>query len=241
VRAAAIVLSYGRRELGELLTMWSMQSRLVPLLVWLDDCAAHVDARGCNVVLHHASAIGGGNTIGGVRRAAVALARQLFGLGPLDAFIVLDDDDFYSRHHAARTLEALEAGAEWTGAKRMGIQWHPDQMPPELVTSTSGPGQHAAWAMRLSAYDRAGGYREEDRLEDVRLAERIQWDVCRPHPYLTHVRRQFGFGSMTSVEYDRVSLRSGELPALIEPTWRPELVQLERWALAHERAESVSS
>jgi hypothetical protein len=235
VRAAAVVLSYGRRELGELLTSWMAQSRPVPLLVWLDGCTAAIDCRRDDIAFHRARRSGGVDTIGGVRRAAVEWTRERFGLGPEDAIVLLDDDDYYSPHHAARTLDALEQGADWTGALRIGVQWRPDQMPPEVMASAGGPGQQAAWAMRLRVYDLAGGYFEDDRLEDVQLAQRIGWSTCRPHAFLTHVRRQFGgASSLSSAGYDRDALRVGELPRLIAPTWRPELVELERWTLEHE-------
>jgi hypothetical protein len=239
VRAAAVVLSYGRRELGELLTMWARQSRGVPLLVWFDDCATDCAAlAGGGVVFHRGPRAGGRTTIGGVRRAAVEYARQLFALEPDDAILTLDDDDFYSSHHAAVSLAALEQGAEWTGARRIGIQWRPYQLPPELVASDGGPGQHATWAMLLSTYDRAGGYREQDRVEDMALAERLGWSACQPHRCLTHVRRQFGGASSLSapgVAYDRDALRAaGELPTWIAPSWSHELTELERWALEHE-------
>lgn len=241
--AVAIVLSYGRAELGELLTQWIKQSRPTPLLVWLDGYAGKIVAPG-GVHVHHAPRLGGNHSIGAVRAAAVEFARELYELGPSDAFLVLDDDDYYSPTHAARTIEALErAPGGWTGAARVGYQWQPDQMPPELVRSDYGPGQHAAWALRLETYDRAGGYLASDAYEDTALGARIGWGACTTHHALTHVRRQYG-STLSAVlrskgtdvaHYDRSQLRRDHpLPPAIGPTWRRELAELEIWTRTNE-------
>jgi hypothetical protein len=118
-------------------------------------------------------------------------------------------------------------------------------MPPELVTAGGGPGQHAAWGLRLDTYDRAGGYQGADQYEDTTLAARIGWRSFTSHHALTHVRRQFG-STLSSVlkgkspheaQYNRDQLRrDNPVPAEILPTWRPELGELEAWTREHEGA-----
>jgi hypothetical protein len=246
--AVAIVLSYGRAELGELLTMWIKQTRPTPLLVWLDGYAGNVRAPG-GVHVHHAPRLGANHSIGDVRAAAVEFARALYSLGPTDGFLVLDDDDYYSPSHAHYTIDALErAPGGWTGAARVAYQWEPDQMPPELVQSDHGPGQHAAWALRMETYDRAGGYLASDAYEDTALAARIGWPACTNHYALTHVRRQYG-ATLSAVlkgkcqgapHYDREQLRRAHrLPDAIGPSWRPELGELEIWIRANEATLAV--
>lgn len=240
MNTVAIVLSYGRAELGELFTQWIKQTRPTPLLVWLDGYAGKVVAPD-GVHVHHAPRKGANTTIGPVRAAAVELARELYSLGPMDGLLVLDDDDYYSPSHAERTIAALERAPHgWTGAQRVGYQWHRDMMPPEIVSSGGGPGQHAAWGVRLDLYDRVGGYLDDAR-EDTSLGARMGWLHCTPHTNLTHVRRQFG-STLSSVlkghhaaPYDRDQLRrDNPVPPLIEPTWRPELAELECWTLERE-------
>jgi hypothetical protein len=251
LKTVAIVLSYGRAELGELLTQWVKQTRPTPLLVWLDGYEGDVRAPMAEwppewdqppFYVHHAERLGPNTSIGVVRAAAVELARELYSLGPLDSFLVLDDDDYYSPTHAARTIEALERAPHgWTGAQRVGYQWQPDQMPPELVRTGGGPGQHAAWGVRLDLYDRVGGYLDDAR-EDTSLGARMGWLHCTTHTALTHVRRQYGStlsavlkGGHPGTHYDREQLRrDNTVPLRIEPTWRPQLGELECWTLEHE-------
>ena len=244
MNVVAIVLSYGRAELGELLTMWLKQTRPTPLLVWLDGYTGKVVAPD-NVHVYRAPRLGSNDSIGAVRAAAVELARELYSLGPTDGFLALDDDDYYSPTHAARTVAALERAPHgWTGAARIGCQWRPDQMPPEIVSSDSGPGQQAAWALRMDTYDRAGGY-QPDAYEDTALAARIGWPACTTHHALTHVRRQFGDNlsgvlhgrSPHVAHYDRTQARRARvLPNAIGPSWRPALAHLEAWTRSHEGA-----
>jgi hypothetical protein len=236
----AIVLSYGRPELGELLTMWERQTMPLPLLVWLDECPVDVTAPSPRVHVHRSARIGGRYGIGGVRAAAVAYTRERYALESSDAFLVLDDDDFYSTRHAELTVRMLAGSTHgWTGSLRTGIQWGPDG-PPELMRAVGGPGAHATWAMTLASYDAAGGYLESENFEDVGLARRLQglppgpreWssDRCSPHSFVTHVRRQFGFGY--SAHFDRQALH-GVSREPIRPMWRPQLDALERWCRSH--------
>jgi hypothetical protein len=246
VNVIAIVISFGRAELGELLTQWLKQTRPTPLLVWLDGYEGVVDVQrltDAGIYTVRAPHVGANSSIGAVRAAAVTYARGFFRLGPQDGFLVLDDDDYYSPHHAARTIEALERAPHgWTGAARIAIQWRRDMMPPELIPpATFGPGQHACWGLRLDTYDRAGGYSGADVVEDMRLADRIGWQCCSTHQALTHVRRQFGPGISAGVAhgmpYDRAALRRvSQIADCIVPTWRPELADLECWTLERERS-----
>jgi hypothetical protein len=254
LNVVAIVLSFGRAELGELFTQWMKQTHPTPLLVWLDGYRGRVAAPDAwaptwvaprpMIHVHRAPRLGDNHSIGAVRSAAVELARELYSLGPSDGFLVLDDDDYYSPTHAEHTIAALErAPGGWTGADRLAYQWHRDMMPPELVTAGGGPGQHAAWGLRFETYDRAGGYQGADQYEDTTLAARIGWRSFTSHAALTHVRRQFG-STLSSVlkgksphvaQYDRDQLRrDNPVPAEITPTWRPELGELEAWTRSHE-------
>jgi len=250
MRAVAIVVTCGRVELMQLLAMWARQSVPVPLLVWLDD-APHV--RVCDVPdtfhVHHAPRIGGPLDVGAARNAAVAYARALFGLREDDAFIVLDDDDYYARDHAERTLRVLALGAAWTGARRIGVQRNLDA--PVLVESDDGPGQHAAWAMRLGLFDSAGGY-PLGPCEDVNLANAIGWPRCTPHWHLTHVRRSSS-GSLSAHGCDRNGARIAAnealqraLPSLegyypssgfvdFRPAISGEIVAIDAWVAETER------
>lgn len=237
MKAAAIALSYGRREVCDLLGMWERQTRAVPLLLWLDGVPQSVPTVDLppSVYPYRCPRLGEPNRIGGVRAAAVAVARDRFKLAPSDAIIIIDDDDFYSSRHVERTLDAL-LSAEWTGAGRIGIQWTRGAVP-DLVGNVFGPGQHAAWAMRLRLYDLAGGYQEQDEAEDVRLADRIGWARCLTHQHVTHVRRQYGYGSLSSppIAYDRALLRERvPLAEAIAPSWSAELDELEHWCTTHE-------
>jgi hypothetical protein len=254
MRVVAIVLSFGRAELGELFTQWVKQTHPTPLLVWLDGYAGKVHAPDAwaptwvaprpMIHVHRAPRLGDNGSIGAVRAAAVELARELYSLGPSDGFLVLDDDDYYSPTHAEHTIRALERShGGWTGADRLAYQWHPDMMPPEPASAGGGPGQHAAWGLRLDTYDRAGGYQGADQYEDTVLAARIGWRSFSSHHALTHVRRQFG-STLSSVlkgkspaeaKYDRDQLRrDNPVPPEIVPTWRPELGELEAWTRTNE-------
>jgi len=255
MQTIAIVVSYGRRELCDLLAMWERQTVQVPLFVWLDD-APHVPARWpAGVVAEHAERTGDPHRIGETRRLAVERARELFDLGPDDAFMVLDDDDYYHRNHCEETIEAL-GYTPWTGARRVGMQTAPchvgmittrQRWPalasslalarPELgiVTAGGGPGFHACWAMRFALYDAAGGYRADEQAEDCALAWRIGWQHCIPHDRLTHVRRQYG-PSLYTCHYDRALLRS-QIPLAVEyastPLEQTQIPFLSDWVEAH--------
>ena len=249
MNTVAICVSYGRRELGELFTLWLKQTAAVPLFVFLDGVDVPVSAPD-PITWTRSPKYGARNdSIGALRAASVAAARHTFDLQPTDAVLMLDDDDYYSPTHAERTIAALEASPHgWVGAQRIGYQWRPDQLPPELVTSGGyGPGQHACWGMRLDVYDAAGGYDRDDPIEDVRLADRIGWGKCTQHPYLTHVRRQFPTGTLSAQKslagkpYDRDELRRlrPPTPERIEPAWRPELGELEIWCRTNEDPSDV--
>jgi hypothetical protein len=227
--------------------MWWRQSTPIPLVL-VFDCSGGISPPAAKflppgVELHPADVDGDGFQLGGALANAVEVARHAHTLGPDDAILVIDDDDYYSPRHVEVTVAALERErVDWTGAQRIGFQWRPNQMPPEIVDSGWGPGQHAAWAYRLRLYDRAGGYREElgrtaGARSDVYLGQRMGWTRCATHRALTHVRRQFGYASISApgMNFDRARLRAS-VPLLpsIQPAWRPELDALERWCLANQ-------
>lgn len=237
MRVVAVCLTFGRVELGELLTQWARQSVRVPLFLLFDGEPPPIEYLPPGVTLELAAQQGAAFTVGVLMAEAVERARRVHQLDLADGVMVIDDDDYYSPRHVEVTLQALER-AEWTGAQRIGIQWRPGQMPPEIVESGWGPGQHATWAYRLRAYDRVGGYGDDAERFDVLLGQRMGWTRCTTHRSLTHVRRQFGYASVSSpaVRFDRARLHA-TVPKLgrIQPAqWRDDLEVLERWALANQ-------
>lgn len=242
MKAVAVGLTFGRVELAELLTQWARQSMPCPLFLYFNGIPLPIEYLPPGVVLEQcAPALSESSDLaplGSMMSAAVARARALFELTPDDAVLVIDDDDYYSPHHVEATTAALQR-AEWTGAQRIGIQWRPRQMPPEIIQAGWGPGQHAAWGYRLRTYDRAGGYfGGESTRSDVSLGQRMGWALCSSHRRLTHVRRQFGYASISSpqIGFSRERLRaSTPRLARIQPAqWSADLDALERWTLAHE-------
>lgn len=227
MRTVAVVLSFGRAELCELLACWARQTQPTPLVLWLDDAPSPLGELGELVHAHQAPKLGTGQSIGEVRAAAVNYARNLFRLGPHDAFMCLEDDDYYHPRHAEVTTGALRSAA-WTGARRLGLQRERWQVP-ELLSSPRGPGQQGTWGLRLSAYDKAGGYNGV-RLEDMDLVDRLGWQTCVPHSFCTHVRRELGFG-MSALNHDREAsrARSQLAPRIERAPWSGELAHLERW------------
>ncbi len=229
-RAAAVVLTYGRTLLGELLAQLECQTRPLPVLVWVDDTPDLVVHAPPLVHVVHGAREGRDRSIGLVRRAAVEAARARFELGADDAIVLLDDDDFYCAHHFARTLQALE-GAVWTGGLAMGLVL--GDGPPEYVRAERGLGQHATWAMRMAHYDRAGGYIDE-RSEDTGLAERLGWHTCAPHFACTHVRRHHVANLSGIAQYDRGAMRLiDDTAKVIEPRWSPRCEEFERFCADH--------
>ncbi len=226
MRAAAIVLSYGREELCELLACWARQTLPIPLLLWLDGPAPELGELPPHVHVHQAEREASPDRIGLIRAAAVELARKRFDLAPSDAYIALDDDDYYHPRHAELTVAALR-NAPWTGARRIGLQRRRGELPILLESGPGGPGQHPTWAMRLALYDMAGGYTSA-RVEDIDLGQRIGFKHCIAHTWCTHVRRQYGTGM--AEDYDRDAARArARLAPIIEPVWSSELVELEAW------------
>jgi hypothetical protein len=230
MRAAAVVCTYGRAELGELLACVARQTLELPTLVYLDGARVAFDSLPPSVDV---CAGPRASSLGMLRRTAVDVARVEYELGELDAVLVLDDDDFYSSQHYELTLRALElAGPNgWTGALAMGFQL--DGGPLELVHGEAGVGQHATWSYRLGAYDAAGGYLDVHQDEDTALGHSLGWKNCRAHHYVTHVRRQHSSSiSSARVNFDRELVRSlTRCPPVVRPLWTPELEQLERWCV----------
>jgi hypothetical protein len=237
MKAAAVVCTYGRDALCELLACVERQTLELPTLVFVDGRLTYPDGapvRRWEVpsmvdVVEAPRQV----SLGMVRRAAIEAAREEFGLGADSAVLVLDDDDFYSSKHFELTLRALERAPRprgWTGALAMGLTV--DGGPVELVEGEAGVGQHATWAYRLGAYDEVGGYLDVERNEDIALSHALGWRHCVPHKYVTHVRRQSSSGiSSASVDFDRelVRLLPTVWPQYYAPRWSDELEQLEQW------------
>lgn len=232
MRAIAITWSYGRASLNELIAMWLRQSVCVPLLIWLDGAQQmESTVAPAGITVHAAPKLGPGDSLAPMRRASIDFARSTFELGQSDAFIVLEDDDFYAHDHVQRVLEVLDRGAQWTGSLKIGLQLEAGRTP-ELVEGESGPGQHAAWAMRLGLYDMAGGY-PDTRQDDVVLGFAAGWERCKSHRHLTHVRRLHR-NNLCTLDYDRGAARSRTpLTTHCEPRWNPELAMLDRWVRAN--------
>lgn len=227
MRACAIVISYGREELCELLACWQRQTVSVPLVLCFDGVAPPTAQLPANVHQHALPAgLGTADSIGPVRAAAVQHARDLLNLNTHDAFICLEDDDYYHPEHAERTLATLRS-ASWTGARRIGLQRQRGR-PPVLLEGQGGPGQQGAWGMRFGLYDEAGGYTSA-KFEDVDLVHRIGARRCVSHQWCTHVRRQQGYG-MSCHDHDRFGTReAARLAEVVRPEWSSELVELEAW------------
>ena len=228
MRVAAVVCTYGRAALAQLLACVERQTVPMPTLVWVDD-AAHVRVLPPDgVEVMHGPRM---STIGAVRHAAVEAASSVFDLGPLDGFMTLDDDDFYSSQHFEQTAAALErAGSSgWTGALSMGLSYNGSGTI-EHVSHDSGIGQHATWAFRFDAYDAAGGY-PDDPKEDLGLAYGVGFEKCRPHWHTTHVRRQNEISLSGLASFDPMKLRSIDTTTVgsIYPRWSDECERFERW------------
>jgi hypothetical protein len=240
MKAAAVVCTYGRLALCELLACVERQTLQLPLLVFFDGRLTYTD--GAPVMRFDVSSMvevveaPRQLSLGLVRRAAVEAARQSFELDADSAVLVLDDDDFYSARHFELTLAELERAPRplgWTGALAVGLVR--DGGAPELVEADSGVGLHATWGYTLGAYDAAGGYPDLPRHEDVSLGHALGWHNCQPHRHVTHVRRHHNANiSGGSVGFDRDLVRVlDSLTTVVRPApWSPELEQLERWCQA---------
>jgi hypothetical protein len=237
MKAAAVVCTYGRVALCELLACVARQTLQLPTLVFFDGRLTYTD--GSEVMrfdvppLVEVVQAPRQLSLGLVRRAAVEAARECFELDAESVVLVLDDDDFYSSKHFELTLAALELARAagwrgWTGALAMGLAI--DGGAPELVHGDAGVGQHATWGFPLGAYDAAGGYLDVPRDEDVALGNALGWHHCRPHHHVTHVRRHHG-ANISALGFDRDVVRAlDSLTTVVRPApWSHELEQLELW------------
>jgi hypothetical protein len=234
VKAVAVVVTYGRAELGELLACVERQTHQLPTLVYVDDAPGLTIKRvasNAHVRLVHGPPQ---ETLGAVRHNAIEAARCIFSLEADSGVLVLDDDDFYSSEHFATTLRALgDAKDGWTGGLAIGVAI--DGAPVEYVCNEAGCGQHATWGFRLGKYDQAGGYPNVARDEDLALAYAMGFRTCSPHWQCTHVRRQTSHSSVSGLGYDRAKLRLQVPPQLaqVEPRWSEHCYFFERWCRMH--------
>lgn len=231
MKAVAVVVTYGRPELAELLACVDRQTLQLPTVVYVDDAPQlQVSTSNPLVVVVQGPAH---KTLGGVRHDAIEAARTIFKLGAESGVLVLDDDDFYSSQHFEVTTRALrEAEGGWTGGLAIGVTF--DGGPVQYVCNDGGAGQHATWAFRLARYDEAGGYPDVSTDEDLGLGYAMGLRTCAPHWSCTHVRRQSTFTSVSGLRYDREKLRREAMPlARAKPFWSPQCAYLERWCLAH--------
>jgi len=232
MRACAVVCTYGRESLCELLAMVDRQTLQLPTLVYVDDqrgLRIRDQPKSVHVVNSSAKLV-----FGAVRRASIEWARELFELDDDSGIVVLDDDDFYCSRHFELTTKALAAApGGWTGGLAMGVTF--DGSEPEYVRGESGIGQHATWAYLLGRYLRGGGYTELPKNEDLGLSYGLGWKTCTPHWYCTHVRRQSRHSISGEVDFDRVALRANPLVPVVSearPRWSAECEQLEAWCMS---------
>ncbi len=240
MRAVAVVLTFGRAELSELLACWDRQTRRVPMVVWVDDAPwLRVEqVRDCDVL--HGRAFAGeldDRSVASVRNAAIAAARQLHQLDADDVIMILDDDDFYTAAHAEVTLRPFDDSAcEWVSGLAIGLE-SSRTAPPQYLCAEGGVGQHATWAYRVGAYDRAQHYQSVDVSDDPQFGRRMGWHRCRPHWHCTHVRSHHGSNlSGPTVAWDRAKQRA--MTALVpggiaRPEWSERCERLSVWCASH--------
>jgi hypothetical protein len=174
-------------------------------------------------------------TIGPLRAWAVEQATRLWSLTREDAFLVLDDDDYYAPHHARATMQAMDSfgGQCVVGARDFGILWKQGQAEPEMVRGgPHGPGPHATWGMPLRLYHLHGGY-QADPVEDLALLSRIGWQSARSHFEVTHVRTQDESATVSSTHGNRAGLETAGEVAIL-PRLTPRLERLQRWCNANQ-------
>lgn len=232
--AVALVITYGRSSLCELLAMLARQTHPLPTMIWVDDVPQlQFDQLPPLVDVVYGHRFERRDSVGLVRAACVERARTRYALGRGDAILTLDDDDFYAPRHFELTLRALE-GAVWTGALEMGLDRN-DGNDPMYVCAERGFGQHATWAMRLGTYDAAGGYRDE-REEDMSLAWRVGFASVSPHRYLTHVRTHHDCNMSMGAHYDRPFMRVHDKRTMIvAPHWSARCERFARWCAERQR------
>jgi hypothetical protein len=231
MKVIAMAITYGRADLCELIACWARQTITVPLVLCFDGVSLPVEDLPPNVHVHRLpDHLGNGESIGPVRAAAVDFVRRRFELTHNDAFLVLDDDDYYHPQHAERTTTALR-NTLWTGARRYGLQRGRGQQP-ELMEGLIGQGAHPTWGIRLAIYDEAGGYTDA-KVEDIDLRNRMGPRRCASHTWCTHVRRECGLG-MSNLGHDRHSSRAAaKLAEVVRPAFSAELQGLETWCTRH--------
>lgn len=231
MKAAAVVCTYGREALCELLACVERQTLELPTLVYVDrapelrlfdlpECVQVVRGLGCD-------------HFGGVRRASVECARAVFALEPDSGVLVLDDDDFYSsRHFELTVLELERAAGGWVGGLAMGLSV--ENGTPEYVRGESGVGQHGTWGFKLARYDQAGGYPAElERDEDLALGYAMGWKTCTPHWHCTHVRRHHAANISGAADFDRDMVRRlDKLATEARPRWSTKCESFEAWCAA---------
>lgn len=232
--AVAVMLTFGRESAREVLAQWQRQTVRVPLFVWIDD-APELDASRVppGVMAVHRPRVGKAPGVGAARHLAVMQAIEWAKVSNDGAVLMLDDDDFYSSRHAARTLEAL-THTDFTGALAFGLE-SDEGAALAVVESDKGPGCHATWGFRVRPYVIAGGY-EDTKLEDVALVRALARKAgVSPvgHRHLTHVRRKRPTGLM-GLSYDRARVRRlARRTDVLRPLWTEECQRLDGFVREH--------
>lgn len=239
MKAIAIALTFGRSTLPQLLGCWARQTRRVSLFVWVDDAPSLRIEAGELVTVFHGKAFDTPEdlrSVANIRNAAISAAREYYGLAPQDVIMVLDDDDFYSPAHAQTTLAPFDdPSCEWVGSLAFGLESSPSE-PPVYVCGERGPGQHATWAYRLSAYDRGEGYLAAEVSDDPGFGRRMGWNNCRSHYHCTHVRSHHD-ANLSAIDraYDRAAMRARSqlVPGVARPEWTARSENLAFWCAQH--------
>jgi glycosyltransferase involved in cell wall biosynthesis len=117
--------------------------------------------------------------LGAKRDAAVALVSN-----DVEALQVMDDDDLYLPWTLSAAARALAYG-DWIKPSLIYVA-EPGSAPRMLGVSAGGYVMHASWALRVSAFRRAGGYGQTFAEEDGLLQDRLVAERTTVADPMTH-------------------------------------------------------
>jgi glycosyltransferase involved in cell wall biosynthesis len=104
-------------------------------------------------------------SLGAKRNTSILLATVAFSLGPDDGILCCDDDDLFMAWHLSSAAAALDK-AEWSRPSVVLVPTANEGIFAQTQTGhrddpTRERMYHPAWAFRLSAFHRVGGYPED--------------------------------------------------------------------------------